>query len=124
LIAVNPVDSRREVVTPTGGIIPAALAVRGQISRDGHPIYVSAGTEAVVTSRNSVLRVRESVRERNGPLENRNLQSLSPGPVLRIFVTRLRQLVVRRAVIVLMTRQDCALRWHCGWLDGWEKGLS
>jgi len=52
---------------------------------DRHPIYVSAGPETVVTSRDSVLHVRESLRERNGPLENRSLQPLSPGPVLPHF---------------------------------------
>ena len=43
--AANPRDERGEMVTPTKGIIPAALAVRRQILRnvrEGHSAMVSA----------------------------------------------------------------------------------
>ena len=109
---------------PTGGIIPAALAVRGQILRDGHPIYVSAGTEAVVASR-ILCCVCESLSGRGTDLWR--IGSCNPylrGLFFLIFLTRLRQSVARRAVIVLTKRQDCVLRWRCGWVDGWKKGLS
>jgi len=53
----NPRDERGEMVMPTGCIIPAVLAVRGQILRDGHEDHASAGSGVAVASRGSVLLV-------------------------------------------------------------------
>ena len=47
----NPWVESREMVTPTGGIIPAALAVRGQILRDGYHDHAPVASEVAVASR-------------------------------------------------------------------------
>jgi len=106
----GPRDERGEMVTPTGGIIPAALVLRGQALRGEHvshrtadvwdevPIGLGHSRDEVPDGLGYPIAVlglavapRESgsrVREENRPSEARALLPLSPGMVLPRFPDR------------------------------------
>ena len=79
--AVHPRDRRGAMITPTGGITPAAPVVRGQTLHDEREGHSAVVLEMVVASRESVLRMREPVGEGSKPSEDGGAMHLSLGPV-------------------------------------------